>query len=239
MKLTLIVPVFNEKSTILQAINQAKEIKIDKEIIVIDNHSTDGTIEMLRNLKDESLKIIFQSENFGPGGQVKTAAKLAKGDYIYFHHSDLEYKASDIYVMLQKAEEKNLDAVFGSRLANKKHHSKFALIKERPAVLAALIATFLVNKFYKKNFTDIIATKLIKTNALKELNCEFLNQGSEFELASKLCKRGYKIEEVPIFYKPRSRKEGKKIKATDSFHALIALIKVRLFDRDKRKLKNV
>ena len=238
MKLTLIVPVFNEKSTILQAINEAKQFEIDKEIIVIDNSSTDGTREILKSLKDESLQIIFQPKNFGPGGTVQTAANLAKGDYIYFHHSDLEYKLNDIYKMFKKIEEENLDAVFGSRLANKKHLSKFTLIKERPFVLATLIATYLINKWYKKNLTDIIATKLIKTNILKELNCEFKNQGSEFELASKLCKRGYKIGEVSIFYKPRSYKEGKKIRAKDAIPALIALIKVRFFDRGKRKFEN-
>lgn len=238
MKLTIIVQVFNEKSTILQAIKEAKELKIDKEIIVIDNHSTDGTREILKNLNDDSIQIIFQHKNLGPGGTVQTASNVAKGDYIHFFHADLEYKANDVYKMLQKAEEENLDAVFGSRLANKKYLTKFALIKERPYVLATFIATYMINKWYRKDFTDVIATKLIKVKALKEINCKFKNQGSEFEVASKLSKRGYKIGEVPIFYKPRSHKEGKKIKAIDIIPALHALIKVRFFYRKKRKFKN-
>ena len=238
MKLTIIILVFNEKSTILQAINEAKELKIDKEIIVIDNHSTDGTREILKNLKDDSIQIIFHPKNLGPGGTVQTAANVAKGDYIHFFHADLEYKATDVCKMLQKAEEENLDAVFGSRLANKKHLSRLTLIKERPYVLATLIATYLINKWYKKNFTDIIATKLIKTKALKEIDCKFTNQGSEFEVASKFSKRGYNIGEVLVFYKPRSHKEGKKIKSTDVIPALHALIKVRFFDRKKRKCKS-
>lgn len=238
MILTIIVQVFNEKSTILQAIKEAKGLKIDKEIIVIDNHSTNGTREMLKNLEDSSLQIVFQPKNLGPGGTVQTAADVAKGDYIHFFHADLEYKAEDVYKMLQKAEEENLDAVFGSRLAHKKHLSKMTLIKERPYVLATLIATSLINKWYKKSFTDVIATKLIKVEALKEINCEFKNQGSEFEVASKLCKRGYKIGEVPVSYKPRSHQEGKKIKAIDMIPALHALFKVRFFYRKKRKPNN-
>ena len=235
MKLTLVVPVYNEKSTILQAIDEAKQLAIDKEIIVIDNYSTDGTREILKSLKGDSLQIIFQPRNLGPGGTVRTAARLAKGEYIYFHHSDLEYKIDDIYKMFEKLEKENLDAVFGSRLANKIHLSKFSLIKERPYVLASLISTYLINKWYKKNLTDIIATKLIKTGVLKQLNLEFRNQGSEFEITSKLCKRGYKVGEVSVFYKPRSHKQGKKIKGTDSIPALLALLKVRFFDRKQVK----
>ena len=147
MKLTLVIQVFNEKSTILQAINEAKQLKIDKEIIVVDNHSTDGTREILKNLNDDSLHIIFQPKNFGPGRTVQVGTNLAEGIYLHFYHADLEYKANDVYKMLQKAEEENLDAVFGSRLANKKHLSKFTLIKERPYVLATLIATYLINKW--------------------------------------------------------------------------------------------
>lgn len=231
MKLTVVIPVFNEKATIAEAINRAKRLKIDKEIIVIDNYSTDGTGEILKNLKDDSIKIIFHPRNLGPGGSVQTALKLAKGDYIYFHHSDLEYNADDVYNMVQKMEKEKLDAVFGSRLADKMHLSKLTLLKERPYVAATLLATYLINKWYKRKFTDVIATKLVKTDVYRSLNCKFRNQGSEFELAGKLSKRGYRIGETPIYYKPRSHKEGKKIKMKDMIPALIALFKVRFFDR--------
>lgn len=234
MKLTVIIPVFNEKRTILQAIKEAKQLKVDKEIIIIDNRSSDGTREILKNLNDDSLQIVFQPKNLGPGGTLQTAVRLAKGDFVYFHHSDLEYKIEDVYKMFEKLEKEHLDAVFGSRLANKKHLSKCALIKERPYVLAALISTYLINKWYRMSLTDVIATKLIKTEALKKLDYEFLNQGCEFELASKLCKRGYRIGEIPVAYRPRSHKQGKKIRAIDSIPALIALLKVRFFDRYKR-----
>ncbi len=228
---TIIIQVFNEKTTIIQSIEEVKLLKINKEIIVIDNHSTDGTREILKNLKDDSIQIIFHPRNLGVGGTVQTAIKAAKGDYLHFFHADLEYKAEDVQLMLQKAEKENLDAVFGSRLSQKKHLSKITLIKERPFVLGTFIATSLINRWYKKNLTDIIATKLMKVEALKEINCEFTNQGSEFEIASKLCKSGYKIGEVPVSYNPRSHREGKKIKATDMIPALYALIKVRFFYR--------
>lgn len=235
MKLTLLIPVYNEKPTILAAIEAAKRLRIDKEIIVVDNCSTDGTRELLAGLKDSSLQIIFQPRNLGPGASVQAAIDLAKGDYFYVHHSDLEYKAEDVYKMLKKAEEENLDAVFGSRLAERRHVPKLTLIKERPYVLATIITTYLVNKWYGKNFTDIIATKLIKTNICKKLNCKFKNQGFEFELAGKLSKRRYRIGEIPVFYRPRSHKEGKKIRVMDMVPALLALFKVRFFEKNENR----
>ena len=229
MKLTVLISCFNEKPTILKAIEEAKQLKIDKEIIVIDNCSTDGTQEMLKNLRDDSLKIVLQPENFGVGRSAKFGINLANGEYFYSPCADLEYKMSDVLKMFKKMEEENLDAVFGSRLLEKRDISKWQLIKERPFWLGTILATFLINKFYNRKFTDVIAPKLIKTPLLKDLGCEADNQAFEFELASRLCKKGYKISEVPIYYKPRTHKEGKTIKIFDMIPALLVMIKVKLF----------
>jgi glycosyltransferase involved in cell wall biosynthesis len=221
---------FNEKATILKAIEQAKEIDIDKEIIVIDNCSTDGTRKILEGLKnDKTLKIILHSKNMGAGYSAREGVRLAQGDYIYAPGADLEYKMEDVYKMLEIMESGNLDAVFGSRLSGRKDVSRYQLIKERPYWFGSIIATSLINLFYRKNFTDVIATKLIKTDILKKLNCNSNNQAFEFELVSKLCKRNYKIGEVPVWYKPRTHKEGKTIRAFDIFPALLVILKVKLF----------
>lgn len=230
MKLTIMLGCFNEKATILKAIEQAKEIDIDKEIIVIDNCSTDGTRKILEGLKnDKTLKIILHSKNMGAGYSAREGVRLAQGDYIYAPGADLEYKMEDVYKMLEIMESGNLDAVFGSRLSGRKDVSRYQLIKERPYWFGSIIATSLINLFYRKNFTDVIATKLIKTDILKKLNCNSNNQAFEFELVSKLCKRNYKIGEVPVWYKPRTHKEGKTIRAFDIFPALLVILKVKLF----------
>ncbi len=230
MKLTIIIGCFNEKPTILKAIEEAKVLKIDKEIIVIDNCSTDGTMEILMNLQnDKELKIILHPKNFGAGYSACEGIQLAKGKYFYGPGADLEYKMEDVLKMIDKMENEGLDVVFGSRLLNKADVPRFKLIKERPFWLGTIIATFLINLLYRKNFTDIIATKLIKTDILKKLGCKASNQAFEFELVSRLCKKKYKIGEVPVWYKPRTHKEGKTIRAVDMIPALLSIFRVKIF----------
>lgn len=228
MKLTIIIGCFNEKSTILKAIEQAKAINIDKEIIVIDNCSTDGTREILTGLQnDKQLKIILHPENFGAGYTGIEGIRLSKGDYLYGPGADLEYKMDDVYKLLEKIEKDNLDAVFGSRLSERKGVSVWQLIKERPFWLGTIIGTFLINLLYGRHFTDIIAVKLIRTDVLKKLNCKARSQAFEFELVSMLCKGKYKIGESPVWYKPRTHKEGKTIRAFDMIPAILAILKIR------------
>lgn len=230
MKLTILIVCFNEKSTILKVIEQAKAINIDKEIIVIDNCSKDGTREILEGLKnDKELSVVFHSKNMGVGYSACEGIKLAQGEYFYGPGADLEYKMDDVYKMIDKLEERNLDAVFGSRLLDRKDVSRRELIKERPYWLGTIIATFLINLLYRKNFTDIIATKLIKTDILKKLGCKATNQAFEFELVSRLCKKRYKIGEVPVWYKPRTHKEGKTIRAIDIVPALWAIFRIKFW----------
>ncbi|MDI6839393.1 MAG: glycosyltransferase family 2 protein [bacterium] len=228
MKTTILIGCFNEKRTIAQAIQEAKQLKIDKEIIVIDNCSTDGTREILKSIDDGSIRMVFQPKNYGAGRSGRLGMRMAKGDYFYAQGADLEYKMTDVLTMIKKLEDENLDAVFGSRLLNVKNKSKLQLIKERPFWLGSIISTFLINKFYHRNFTDVIAPKLIKTDILKNLGCVSDNQALEFELVSRLCKKGYKIGEVPVYYKPRTAKEGKKVKWFDMIYAIIAMIRVKL-----------
>lgn len=230
MKLTVVISCFNEKLTILRAIDEAKALDIDKEIIVIDNCSTDGTRQILEGLgNDKSLRIILHSRNMGAGYSGREGNLLAKGDYLYGPGADLEYRMQDVCRMIEKLESENLDAVFGSRLLDRKGISLIGLIKERPFWLGSIIATFLTNLFYRKSFTDVIATKLVKTEILREVDCKSSGQAFEFELVSKLCKRGYKIGEVGVSYKPRSRKQGKTIKAFDIIPAILVMIRVRIF----------
>lgn len=230
MKLTILIVCFNESATILKAIEQARQINIDKEIIVIDNCSSDGTKEMLKTLeKDSVLRVVIHDKNMGAGYSVREGISFAQGEYFYSPGADLEYRMEDVYKMMEKIEAEKLDGVFGSRLLDKKDIPIFKLIKERPYWLGSIIGTFLINLFYGRNFTDIIATKLIKTDILKGLSCQTTNQAFEFELVSRLCKKRYKIGEVPVWYKPRTHKEGKTIRAMDMIPALWAIFRIKFW----------
>jgi len=228
MKLTILIFCFNEKATISSAIEQAKQITIDKEIIVIDNCSIDGTREILQAYKkDKALKVIIHDKNLGAGYSVREGISLAQGLYFYAPGADLEYKMTDVYKMIEKIESEKLDGIFGSRLLDKQGISRFKLVKERPFWLGTIIATFLINLFYARKFTDVIATKLMKTDILKNLGCEANNPSFEFEFVSRLCKKGYKIGEVPVWYKARTHKEGKTIKAVHMIPAILAILRIK------------
>lgn len=229
MKLTIIVTCFNEKATILKAIEDAKNLNIEKEIIVVDNCSTDGTREILKGLKDDGIKIVFQPQNYGYGQSVRTGAELARGEFIYVQYSDLEYDIECVYRMLVLAEKENLDAVFGSRLYGLKKNiaSLYLLVKKRPYYLGTIITTFLINLFYRRKFTDIIGTRLYRTSSFREIDIESKGIAFDFEVVSKLCKKNFKIEEIHVSYKPRTAREGKKVKAADIIPAVLAILKVK------------
>ncbi len=232
MKLTILILCFNEKAEISRTIEYARGIKIDKEILVIDNCSTDGTREFLNTFQPAGeLRIILHGQNMGVGYSACEGIALARGDYLYAPGADLEYTMEDVYKMMEKAEAEKLDGVFGSRLLDRKDSSRLQLIKERPYWLGSIIGTFLINLFYGRKFTDIIATKLIKTQILKKLGCSARGQAFEFELVSRICKQGCLIGEVPVAYKPRTHKEGKTIRVFDMLPALWVIFKVRFLTK--------
>jgi glycosyltransferase involved in cell wall biosynthesis len=228
--LSVVVTVYNEKETILAAIKQVQTLDLNKEIIVIDNCSTDGTQDLLREYCDNSIRLVLQNKNMGYGQSVITGCDMAQGKYIYIHNSDLEYDPSYVTKMIAVAEEENLDAVFGSRLTDRKT-SILKVIYQRHYFLAAILSTFMINIFYNKNLTDIIGSKFYKVSSLKSLYpFDDKTITFDFELVSKLCKRGYRIKEIPVSYAPRTAQQGKKIKWFHSITALLALLRVKLMN---------
>ncbi len=229
MKLTVVVPVYNEVKTILQAIKDVEKIKVpDKEVIIIDNCSTDGTRELLKGLKLDKYKIIYNESNTISGSLIN-AMKMAKGEYLYSHHSDLEYDPSDAIKMLEVAEQGGYDVVLGSRLKDNKA-SIWSIVRDRPAFLASIICTALINRWYGKNFTDMIGTQLYRTSSIRKVPVSTYGQGYIFENISRICKRGLKMEEVAVSYRPRSYREGKKIRPYHIINALFAMFRVRYFE---------
>ena len=236
MKLTIVVTVYNERSTILKAIEEAKSLDIEKQIIVVDNCSTDGTRELLRGLNDSSITIVYQSRNYGYGESVITGMNLAQGEYLYVHNSDLEYDPRCVYEMVEVSDKEGLDAIFGSRLLTRQGESRLKILKERPFYLGSFITTFLTDIFYHKNFSDIIGSRFYRTDVLRKINPQARGIGFDFEVVSKLCKYGYKIKELAVSYSPRTK--GKKIKAHDIIPAVWVMFKIKFTREDPRLKKN-
>ncbi|MFN4227469.1 MAG: glycosyltransferase family 2 protein [Candidatus Ratteibacteria bacterium] len=225
MKLTVIIPVFNEKNTILKIIEKVKKVPVEKEIIVIDDGSNDGTTEILKNIKDEKIKIIFKEKNEGKGSAIKEGLKIAKGDIIVIQDADLEYDPNDWIKMIELIKRKNVEVVYGSRILGKNKKSSFFFY------LGGRMLSLIANILYNAKITDEpTCYKMFKKDVIDSINLKC--KGFEFcpEVTAKIRKKGYRIYEVPISYNPRNIKEGKKIRLKDFFIAVWTLIKYRFFD---------
>jgi len=228
-KLTYLVMVYNEIKTVKKAIEQVVNIKYkNKEIIVIDNGSTDGSAEVIK--KFGKIKKILRRKNLGAGKTMEEGFKIAKGDYIFIQYSDLEYDYKRSIYMKNYAIKNNLDIVLGSRLKNNKD-SKLKIIFNKPAYLATIICTFLINVFYKKKFTDIIGGKLYKKSSIINIPINSYHYGFDFEFISRACKKKLAIGEVFIKYKPRKNSSEKKIKFYHMVNALYEIFKVKFFEK--------
>lgn len=241
-KISFIIPVLNEVKTLKQAINQIVELNYEnKEIIIVDNGSNDGSVDIIKLFqKIPNFKIYLKKNNTGYGNSIKEAISLSSGDYIYIQYADLEYDHYLSLEMLKICIDKKLDAMFGSRLKGKIRSIKdlIQLLFFKPAYLATLICTFLINKFYNKNFTDIIGTKFYKKKIFDTLQINSEGQGFDFELVSKMCKNNLKIEEIFVNYTPRKNSSEKKIKFYHIFVALFEIFKVKFFEKIYAKQRN-
>ena len=230
MGITFLIPVFNEVKTVKKAIEETISLNIsNKEIIIIDNGSTDGTPEIIKDYKDhENIKIILQKKNLGFGNSIREGFLQSSKEFIYLQFGDLEYDINTSLEMLKKIQEQNLDAMFGSRLKNLNNLTQLCITTfNNPAYLATLICTFLINFFYNKNFTDIIGAKLYRKETVKHVLPKTSGQGFDFELVSFLCKRNLNVDEVFIKYKPRENFSDKKIKFYHMFNAIYGILKVK------------
>jgi dolichol-phosphate mannosyltransferase len=232
MKLTIIVPVFNEEKTITEVIKRLRDVNlgIEKEIIVVNDASTDAT---LKKINPAGIKLIKHEKNLGKGAALRTGNSEATGDYIIIQDADLEYNPQDIKKVLQPVIEGKSDIVYGSRLNRRPHFNK----EERKTkffihYLANRTLSLLTRILYNRPTTDISTCyKLFPAKDAKLL--KFENNGFEFdvELTAKLLKRNLRFMEVPISYSPREIKEGKKFNTLrDGPLAFITIIKYRFTD---------
>ena len=230
--LTIIIPAYNETRTISKLLTKIFNLNIKKQVIVIDDNSSDDTKDKILKFKKKIDKIIFHKKNLGKGSAIKSAQKFVKGDYVIIQDADLEYNPKDILIMLKKIETNNkIDVLYGSRVLKKKRYqSKDFLSLDR--VLFNHVLTIFSNLINFQNLSDAhTCYKLVRTKIFKKIKLEEKKFSFCPELTTKLSNMGYKIIEVPISYKGRSFEEGKKIRYTDGIDAIKTLIKYKFFSK--------
>ena len=231
MSITFLIPIYNEVKTVRQAIEETIKLNIpDKEIIIIDNKSTDGSKDIIDEYKNrENIHVIFQEKNLGFGNSIQDGFSKSSNEFIYIQYGDLEYDIEKSIEMLKIIKEKNLDVVFASRLKNiKSSKDMLGKIIKKPSFLATVFCTFLINLLYQKKFTDIIGTRLYRREAIFPLIPKTSGQGFDFELASIISKKNLNVEEVFIQYTPRKNSSEKKIKFYHIINAIYGILKVKI-----------
>jgi len=236
MKLSIIVPVYNEEKTIAEVLKRLKNEEIpgvEKQIIVVDDGSKDSTRKILSNIKNRNVKIILHEKNQGKGAAVKTGIKNASGDYIIIQDADLEYHPRQIKNLVAPILKKQAEVVYGTRLDRMPHLSKeeskhLFIIHYFGNRFLSLVTSIL----YGQWITDMeTGYKLFPKDAMKDIKLNARGFELEPEITAKLLKKGYKIKEVPITVVPRGYEEGKKLNTTrDGLKALWNLLKYRFSD---------
>lgn len=227
--LTIIIPVYNETNTIVKIIDQILKIKIKKQIIVVDDCSTDGSKEKIIKNKRKINKIIFHKKNLGKGAAIRTAQKYIKGKLVIIQDADLEYDPKDYKKLIKPIIEKKSLAVYGSRVLGKKRYmtNDFTSLMR---VFFNHILTIISNFLNGQKLTDahtcykVFDSKLFKKIKLNENGFAFCP-----EVTTKISKLNIDIIEIPISYKGRTYKQGKKISYLDGAMAIFALIKYKFF----------
>jgi len=224
-KISIIIPLYNENSTICKVIERIKQFnKFEKEIIVVDDFSNDGTIISIKKFQDDKeVKIIFHDKNYGKGKAIRTALNYVTGDYVIIQDADLEYDPANYNLMLKPFLEADADVVYGSRFLGGNGYVRIHFFWH---LVANKILTLLSNLITNLSMTDMeTGSKAFKTSAIKSIELFENRFGIEPEITVKLAKKRFKFFEVSISYNGRSYEEGKKIRLKDAFRAVYCLIK--------------
>ncbi len=225
MQLSVIIPVYNEKSTILEIVNRVLATGLVYEIIIVDDGSEDGTRDILTQLDGSGIvRVILHSKNLGKGAAVQTGIQNSTGDVLLIQDADLEYDPKEYPNLLKPIEEGKAEVVYGSR---------FLGAERRPILywnmVANKILTFVTNILYNNIISDMeTGYKVFKRSVVNDV-MPLHSRGFDFEpeFTAKILKRKVSLYEVPIAFNPRDYSQGKKIKAKDGLLALWALVKYR------------
>jgi len=234
LKLSIIIPAYNERETIEEIVRQVEEAPLDvdlaleKEIIVVDDGSTDGTREILIRMAETHphLKVVLHEKNAGKGAAIRTGLQYVTGDYVVIQDADLEYDPREYSVLLRPLVERKADVVYGSRFLGP--HRAFLFLH----YLGNKFLTLVTNVLYDTILTDMeTCYKMFRAEVIKGITIRSSGFDFEPEVTAKVLKRGYRLFEVPISYSGRDFEEGKKIHPwKDGLRALWTLIKYRFVD---------
>lgn len=227
MKISVVIPVFNEVNTIDEIIRRVNEVSLDKEIIVVDDGSSDGTREKLQKLKVDGMKVFYHQKNQGKGAALRTGFKNCQGEIIITQDADLEYDPQEYNVLIEPIIKGVADAVFGSRLSGGKPQRVYLFWHKFGNHLLTLLTNILYNntlsdmetgyKVFRKEVVDML---IIKSNGFSV----------EPEMTAKIFKRNWRVYEIPISYYGRTYREGKKITWKQGLSAIFTLLWYRIFD---------
>ena len=234
MKLSIIIPVYNEESTLLKLLKRIKTININKEIIIVNDGSTDRTNYILKKLSKKYYdKIIHHKKNFGKGAAIITASKYIGGDAIIIQDADLEYNPKDYKKLINPIKNKKFKIVYGSRVLGKSRYNNADNFISLTRIFLNQALTLLSNIINNQNLTDahtcykVFSKDIFLKLKLKEKGFSFCP-----EVNSKIARLKLEIKEVQISYKGRSKNQGKKISFMDGIYAILTLIKYGLLKRE-------
>ena len=222
-KISILLPVYNEKNTLLEILKQVEAVDfgLEKEIILIDDFSTDGTKELY---KDLPYKILFHEKNMGKGAALRTGFAAATGDIIIIQDADLEYNPVDYKPLVELIKSGKADVVYGSRLADSRNSGKFLLL----SYLANITLSFMTRILYGTYLTDMeTCYKAFRADFVKDITIESNRFDFEPEITAKILKKKARFVEIPISYNARQESEGKKITWKDGVQAIFTLLKYR------------
>ncbi len=226
MKLSVVMPVYNEIRTIEEIIRRVKAVDIDKEIVIVDDYSTDGTREYLQKISDPLIRVFFHEKNMGKGASVRTGVAAAAGDVIVIQDADLEYNPQEYHQLIEPILDGRADVVYGSRFrgSTTRVHLFWHYLGNR-------ILTLFSNMFTNLNLTDMeVCYKMFKANVIKNIRLRSNRFGFEPEVTAKVTRMGCRIYETPISYAGRDYSEGKKIGWKDAITAVFAIAYFHFFD---------
>jgi len=225
-KLSVVIPVFNERDTIQKVLERVQAVPVEKEIIIVDDASIDGTQEVLKGLeKNPGIRVFYHQENQGKGAALRTGFKNCQAGIVLVQDADLEYFPEEYPELIEPIENDWADVVYGSRFLGRKHRVLYF-----HHYLANRLLTFVSNIFTNLNLTDMeTCYKVFRRDVIQAMELKQNRFGFEPEITAKIARKKLRVFEIPVSYNGRTYAEGKKIGAKDAIKALWCIFRYSLF----------